>query len=391
MHGQPLALAEALIARPSITPDDAGCQALLAERLAALGFALHSLPQGEVSNLLALRSPDSAGATDSRTPLLLFLGHTDVVPTGPVEAWQSEPFTPSIRDGRLYGRGAADMKGSVAAWVTACERLLESEALGGLRLGILLTSDEEGPANDGIRAIAPTLTYLTGPIEWCLVGEPSSEHTLGDTIRIGRRGSLSGTVTVTGRQGHVAYPALADNSLHRVTTLLAELVAEEWDHGTPAFPPTTLQVTGIDADTDASNVIPGESSARFNLRFSPASTATELQARITDIVNRHAPSARIDWHLSAEPFSSEPGALREAITACVQAQLGLTPRGNTAGGTSDGRFIAPLGAEVVEIGPVNASIHQVDESIGIAELEALSELYEAIIRRLAASPSAQLR
>lgn len=381
MRGDALELAEALIARPSITPEDAGCQALIAERLTALGFAIHRLPHGEVSNLLALREPAEGAAADA--PLLLFLGHTDVVPTGPAEAWQSDPFTPTRRDGRLYGRGAADMKGSVAAWLAACERLIDAGDGGMLRLGVLLTSDEEGPARDGIRAVAPTLTELTGPIDWCLVGEPSSEHILGDTIRVGRRGSLSASLTVSGRQGHVAYPALADNPLHRLAPILAALVTEHWDGGTAAFPPTTLQVTGIETDTDAGNVIPGEAVARFNLRFSPASTAAGLQARVEAVVAEHAPGATIDWHLSAEPFESEPGPLRHAIMTTVEAHTGQTPTANTAGGTSDGRFIAPLGAEVVELGPVNASIHQVNESVGLEELQALSELYEAVIRRLA--------
>ncbi len=376
--GDPLALAEALIARASVTPADAGCQALIGGRLKDLGFSLHDLSRGEVSNLLALQDEGSDAA-----PLLLFLGHTDVVPPGPDSAWSSPPFTPTRRNGKLYGRGAADMKGSVAAWIAACERLLATGPLPELRLGVLLTSDEEGPATHGIRAVAEELLVHTGPIDWCLVGEPSSARALGDTIRVGRRGSLSGTLRVPGRQGHVAYPALADNPLHRLAPVLAELVTEQWDTGTAVFPATTLQLTGIDTDTDASNVIPGEAVARFNLRFSPASTASALRGRIGAIVQRHAPAATLEWWLSAEPFESEPGALRAAISASVAERCGITPEANTAGGTSDGRFIAPLGAEVVELGPVNATIHQVDECVDIAELEALSGLYEDIIRRLA--------
>ena len=372
-----LALTKALIDRPSVTPADAGCQPLIAERLEALGWHTQSLNHGEVSNLLCL-SPGHG-------PLLLFLGHTDVVPAEPQDAWRSPPFTATARDGVLYGRGAADMKSSVAAFITACERTTRGWGDLGIRIGVLLTSDEEGPARDGIRALAPTLSGHTGVIDWCLVGEPSSQESLGDVIRIGRRGSLSGDITLSGRQGHVAYPDLADNALHHLSDFLSALIAEHWDDGTADFPPTHLEVTGIETDTDASNVIPGQAIARFNLRFSPASTKASLTQRIEALARQHSPTAVINWNLSAEPFISAPGLLRAVVAEVITANTGQVPIGNTAGGTSDGRFIAPLGAEVVEFGPINASIHQVDEHIVIAELNQLSACYEEIIKRLAHS------
>lgn len=369
-----LALTEALVGRPSVTPADAGCQRLVAERLDKAGFRIEWLPRGEVSNLLAVRGDDG--------PVLLFLGHTDVVPSGPEQAWQSPPFQPTRRDGRLFGRGSADMKASVAAFVTACERIAADAGGHGLRIAIALTSDEEGPARDGMRAIAPVLRERLGPIDWCLVGEPSSSHQLGDTIRVGRRGSLSGEIVIDGRQGHVAYPDQADNPLHRLAPVLSELVGREWDAGTAEFPPTRLQLTAVDTDTDAVNITPGRASARFNLRYSPASTADRLRQAIETLVAERAPMARVAWRHSAEPFGSPPGALREAVMAVIHAQTGRWPEANTAGGTSDGRFIAPLGAEVVEFGPVNESIHQVDENVELAAVGELSRAYEAIIRRL---------
>lgn len=371
-----LALTEALIERRSVTPADAGCQSLIADHLTAVGFGIEWLPRGDVTNMLATRGQSG--------PLLLFVGHTDVVPPGPVDSWQSPPFEPTRRDGHLFGRGSADMKTSVAAFVTACEAVATvPEATEGLRIAIALTSDEEGPAQDGIKAIAPILGKRLGTIDWCLVGEPSSQTTLGDTIRVGRRGSLSGEIAVTGRQGHVAYPDQADNPVHRLAPALADLVSAQWDDGTDEFPPTRLQITGIDTDTDAGNVVPGRASARFNLRYSPASTAEALQGRIAATLEGHAPLATIDWHHSAVPFASEAGPLRETISDVIRDQTGNAPIANTAGGTSDGRFIAPLGAEVVEFGPVNRSIHQVDENIAVDAIGQLTEAYTAVIRRLA--------
>ena len=370
-----VALTEALIARPSVTPDDAGCQPMLAEYLAAAGFDIEWLPRGEVTNMLATRGRSG--------PLLLFVGHTDVVPPGPAAGWQSPPFEPTRRDGCLFGRGSADMKASVAAFITACEAVAAApEAIDGLRIAVALTSDEEGPAQDGIRAIAPILAERLGTIDWCLVGEPSSRTTLGDTIRVGRRGSLSGEITVIGRQGHVAYPDQADNPVHRLAPVLADLVGTRWDGGTDEFPPTRLQITGLDTDTDAGNVIPGRASARFNLRYSPAISAETLQQRITDTLRAHAPAATLQWHHSAVPFASEAGALRQTIRDVIEARTGAPPVANTAGGTSDGRFIAPLGAEVVEFGPVNQSIHQIDEHVAVDAIGQLTEAYVAVIRRL---------
>ncbi len=382
-------LAEALIARASVTPEDAGCQAVIGERLAALGYAITDLSQGRVRNLLALSPATAQDSARTETPLCLFVGHTDVVPPGPESGWVTPAFTPSVREGVLYGRGAADMKASVAAFVTACERLAANQTATP-RIGLLLTSDEEGPGDDGIRGIIEQLPALTGPITWCLVGEPSSQTQLGDTLRVGRRGSLSGELTITGQQGHVAYPDLADNPLHRLMPILSALAQTQWDAGTEQFPPTTLQITGVESDTDAVNVIPGQARARFNLRFSPASTAESLQQRIEAITHEQfgstQPSDQVhfDWRCSAVPFESPAGPLRACITQAIEQQLGITPVANTAGGTSDGRFIAPLGAEVVELGPMNASIHQVNECIRIDDLNALSSLYEQILADLAA-------
>lgn len=375
-------LAEALISRRSITPEDAGCQALVAERLKSSGFTMVDLPFGAVSNLLS-----TYGTTG---PTLLFVGHTDVVPPGAESTWQSPPFTPTRRNGRLYGRGAADMKGSVAAFVTACERALASAAALPLRIGILLTSDEEGPAKDGIAQVAPRLNALLGPINWCLVGEPSSAQQLGDNIRVGRRGSLSATVTVTGQGGHVAYPEQVDNPAHRLSRFLSALVNTTWDEGTDEFPATSFQVTHLDTDSNTINMVPQLATAKINLRYSPASSHTALIERIEAIAARHSrvnAKIALEWNLSAEPFSSAPGALRAAVIDSIANQCGITTVANTAGGTSDGRFIAPLGAEVVELGPVNDTIHKIDEYININDLEKLSLIYQEIIMRLAEAAS----
>lgn len=365
-----------LIRRRSVTPDDEGCQALLAERLAAVGFDVQHLRYGEVDNLWATHG--------SGGPTLVFLGHTDVVPTGPVEQWASDPFEPTVRDGRLYGRGAADMKGSVAAMVVALEQYVTAHPQHRGRVGLLLTSDEEGPANlDGVRRVAEHFRQTGERIDWCVVGEPSSKERLGDLIRVGRRGSLSGTLVVRGVQGHVAYPEKALNPIHAFAPALAELAAERWDEGNADFPPTSFQVSNLNAGTGANNVIPGALTALINFRYSTASRAETLRERTEAILTRHGLDWQLDWSLSGEPFLTPPGgAVREAVIDACKALCGIAPEESTGGGTSDGRFIAPLGVEVVELGPVNATIHKVDECVSLADLEKLPELYAAVCQRL---------
>jgi succinyl-diaminopimelate desuccinylase len=366
-----LELACELIQRPSVTPDDQGCQQLLATRLAPLGFQIEHLRFGDVDNLWARHGSDG--------PLFVFAGHTDVVPPGPLEEWTSDPFRPDIRGADLYGRGAADMKGSIAAMVTACERFLAAHDGHAGSIAFLITSDEEGPAVDGTVKVVEHLAGRGEHIDWCLVGEPTSQQQLGDMIKIGRRGSLSGTLTVSGRQGHVAYPQLADNPIHRTAPALAELAATEWDQGNEHFPPTTFQVSGIRAGTGATNVIPGTLELDFNLRFSTESSADSLQARIQDILSRHALDYALDWNLSGQPFLTEPGALVTAVSSAIRDVTGLETELSTSGGTSDGRFIAPTGSQVVELGPANATIHQVNENVNIDHLEKLSLVYEKVL------------
>ncbi|WP_201314054.1 succinyl-diaminopimelate desuccinylase [Dyella sp. EPa41] len=371
-----LELASDLIRRRSTTPDDAGCQAVLAERLARAGFRCESLRYGDVDNLWATHGEGA--------PTLVFLGHTDVVPTGPVEAWSSDPFEPSIRDGYLYGRGAADMKGSVAAMVVALEAFVAAHPRHRGRVGLLLTSDEEGPDNlDGVRRVAGHFRAKGERIDWCVVGEPSSKERLGDLIRVGRRGSLSGTLTVRGVQGHVAYPEKARNPIHAFAPALAELAAERWDEGNQDFPPTSFQVSNLNAGTGANNVIPGTLCALINFRYSTASRADDLRARTEAILSRHGLDWQIQWSLSGEPFLTPPGgAVRDAVIAACRELCGISPEESTGGGTSDGRFIAPLGVEVVELGPVNATIHKVDECVAVADLEKLPSLYQAVCEKL---------
>ncbi|MGN6282154.1 succinyl-diaminopimelate desuccinylase [Frateuria sp.] len=370
-----LDLTRDLIGRRSVTPEDAGCQALIAERLARAGFAIEHLRHGVVDNLWA---------THGQGPTLIFLGHTDVVPSGPEDAWQSPPFEPVVRDGRLYGRGAADMKGSVSAMVLALERFVTTHPQHAGRVALLLTSDEEGPTNlDGVRRVAETFRARGERLDWCVVGEPSSKERLGDLIRVGRRGSLSGTLTVRGVQGHVAYPEKARNPIHACAPALAELVATRWDEGNADFPPTSFQVSNLNAGTGATNVIPGTLVALINFRYSTASTAADLRARTEAILDRHGLDWRLDWNLSGEPFlSAAGGRLRETVLGVCRELCGVEPEQSTGGGTSDGRFIAPLGAEVVELGPVNATIHKVDECVAVADLERLPGLYQAICERL---------
>ena len=369
-----LELACELISRPSVTPEDAGCQALVAERLARAGFAIEPLRYGDVDNLWASHG--------SGAPVLVLLGHTDVVPPGPREAWSSEPFEPVIRDGVLYGRGAADMKGSVAAFVVAAERFVAEHPDHPGTLALLLTSDEEGDAIDGVRKVADTLRTRGQRIDWCITGEPSSTARLGDLLRVGRRGSLSATLVIKGVQGHVAYPHKARNPVHQAAAALAELVARQWDAGYDSFPPTSLQVSNIHAGTGANNVIPGELQVLFNLRYNPHWDAPRLEREITALLDRHGLEYELRWHRSGEPFHTPEGRLRAVARQVLAEFAGAPPEESTGGGTSDARFIAPLGAQCIEIGPVNASIHQVDEHVSVADLEALPELYRRLVERL---------
>ena len=371
-----LALACELIRRPSVTPDDAGCQTLIAGRLARLGFRTEPMRFGDVDNLWA-RHGDGA-------PLLLLLGHTDVVPTGPLDDWSSPPFEPVIRDGYLHGRGAADMKGGVAAMVTAVERFVERRPEHGGSLALLLTSDEEGPAVDGVRRVTDLLVERGERIDWCLVGEPSSTDRLGDVVKNGRRGSLSGRIVVRGIQGHVAYPHLARNPVHDLARLLSKLADTVWDEGSADFPPTSFQVSNVTAGTGADNVIPGQAEAAFNFRYSTRHDRDSLVAAVESATRALDVDCRIDWRHSGGPFLTQPGRLIEAVGDAVESVAGYRPALSTAGGTSDGRFIAPTGAEVVELGPVNASIHRIDERVLAADLDRLSEMYEGVIDRLLA-------
>ncbi len=369
-----LELAQTLIARASVTPEDAGCQRILAERLEKLGFVIEHLRFGEVDNLWARRGTSA--------PLFAFAGHTDVVPPGPLDAWDSDPFTPTLRDGEMYGRGAADMKSSIAAMVTACERFVTAHPDHTGSIAFLITSDEEGPSVNGTVKVVEQLETRGEKIDWCLVGEPSSREHAGDVIKNGRRGSLNGILTIHGQQGHVAYPQLADNPIHRAAPALAELVAQEWDAGNEHFPPTTFQISNIRAGDGTENVIPGTLEVLFNLRFSTESTTGSLQASVEDILKRHALHYALKWKLSGQPFLTPAGALVDAARGAIATVTGIDTELSTSGGTSDGRFIAPTGAQVVELGPTNATIHKVNECIKVAELDALSVIYEEILKRL---------
>lgn len=381
-----LALALDLIRRPSITPEDAGCQDVLCARLAALGFRLERLRFGAVDNLWA-RLGDS-------TPVLAFAGHTDVVPPGPLEQWQSPPFTPELRDGLLFGRGAADMKGSLAAMITACERFLTAHPRPRGSLAFLITSDEEGAAVDGTVRVVEHLQARGERIDWCLVGEPSSNARIGDVIKNGRRGSLNGRLLLRGVQGHVAYPHLAQNPIHAIGALLGALTDEVWDQGHDFFPPTSFQISNLRSGTGAVNVVPGELEMLFNFRFSPAVTVAELQERTrllveTALLNEEIKTGQVfqydlDWTLSGLPFFTAPGTLVAAAQAAIRAETGQDAELSTSGGTSDGRFIAPTGAQVIELGPLNATIHKANEQIAAADLETLSRIYETLLVRLLA-------
>lgn len=369
-----VALAFDLIRRASVTPQDAGCQALMAERLSTLGFQIEAMRFGNVDNLWARRG--------SEKPLFCFAGHTDVVPPGPLDQWHSDPFVPEMRDGMLYGRGACDMKGSLAAMITATEAFVAACPDHKGSIAFLITSDEEGPAVDGTVKVVEALSARGERIDYALVGEPSSHRSLGDVVKIGRRGSLNGKLTLRGKQGHVAYPQLADNPVHRAAPLLAALCAEVWDKGNEHFPPTSFQISNIQAGTGADNVIPGELTALFNLRFSTELTPEMIQGRIKDILDRHGLDWRLDWRLSGKPFLTEPAELYAATEAAIEAQTGRPPTPLTTGGTSDGRFIAPTGAQVLELGPINATIHKVNECVGLDELDALAAIYRSILTRL---------
>ncbi len=369
-----LELAKNLIARASVTPEDAGCQDTMIARLEAIGFKVERLRFGDVDNFWARRG--------DQAPVLAFAGHTDVVPTGPLDEWASPPFAPEIRDGLLYGRGAADMKGSLAAMVTACERFVAAHANHTGSIAFLITSDEEGPSVNGTVKVVEHLEARGEKIDWCLVGEPTSSNRVGDVIKNGRRGSLNGKLTVHGQQGHVAYPHLADNPVHRAAAALADLCAEPWDEGNEFFPPTTFQISNVHAGTGAENVIPGHLDVMFNFRFSTESTEEGLRARVHEILDGYDLRYDLAWRLSGQPFLTPRGELVEATIAAIREVTGHDTELSTSGGTSDGRFIAPTGAQVLELGPLNATIHKVNECVGVDSLDILSDIYEDILRRL---------
>ena len=374
MNSDTVELCRALVQRPSVTPLDAGCQQLLAERLQALGFTLEPMQFGDVSNLWA--------RLGNTAPLLVFAGHTDVVPTGDEAHWSVPPFSASIVNGHIVGRGAADMKGSIAAMLTAAERFIaRTKTLNG-SFAFLITGDEEGPAVDGTARVVNALVDRREIIDYCLVGEPTSTTTLGDTIKHGRRGSLGARMRIRGVQGHVAYPHLADNPVHRTVPMLTELVAIEWDQGNQHFPPTTLQISNMQAGTGASNVIPGELIVDFNLRYNTETSVDTMQQRVQALVRKHALDAQLDWRMSAEPFLTDAGSLTDAMQTAIKAVTGIHAALETGGGTSDGRFIAPTGAQVLEFGPLNASIHQVDERVSCDDLDSLSSIYEHLLEQL---------
>jgi len=368
------ALVEDLVARPSVTPGDAGCQALIAGRLAASGFAAETLAEGGVTNLWLRRG--------AAAPLVVFAGHTDVVPPGPPAQWLSDPFTPTERDGRLYGRGTADMKSSIAAFVVAAEEFVAAHPDHAGSIALLITSDEEGPAVHGTVKVCDMLQARGEALDYCIVGEPTSTARLGDVVKNGRRGSLSVRLTVRGVQGHVAYPHLARNPVHQAAPALAELAAIEWDRGNEYFPPTTFQISNVHAGTGATNVIPGDMTVDFNLRFSTASTPEGLQAKIVAVLDRHGLDYDIQWTLGGQPFLTPRGTLSAALADAIRAETGLATELSTTGGTSDGRFIARICPQVVEFGPCNDSIHKVNENIAVADLEPLKNIYRRTLENL---------
>ena len=369
-----LELTRQLISRPSVTPDDEGCQQLIAERLQGLGFEVSHLRFGDVDNLWARRG--------DAQPLFVFAGHTDVVPPGPVEQWQYDPFIPTVSGRTLYGRGAADMKSSIAAMIVACEQFIDEHPEHKGSIAFLITSDEEGDAVDGTVKVIEVLRQRNINIDWCLVGEPTSSDTVGDVVKNGRRGSLSGTLKIIGTQGHIAYPHLADNPIHRFAPALKDLVNEQWDSGNEFFPPTSFQISNINAGTGANNVIPAHVDVLFNLRFSTEISADQIRQRIEQILDSHGLEYELNWHLSGNPFLTPRGELIDATRAAIGHVRHFDTELSTSGGTSDGRFIAPTGAQVLELGPVNASIHKIDENIDIDELEQLTRIYHEILVQL---------
>ena len=369
-----LALTKQLIAEPSVTPDDKHCQTLLAERLQAIGFTIEAFHFGQTKNIWARK-----GTTE---PVLCFAGHTDVVPSGPVEKWTSPPFEPTEREGKLYGRGAADMKTSIAAFVTACERFVAQHPQHQGSIALLITSDEEGDAHDGTTKVVDALQARDEKIDYCIVGEPTAVNQLGDTIKNGRRGSLSGNLIIKGKQGHIAYPHLAKNPTHLFAPALAELVAMEWDQGNDYFPPTGFQISNIHAGTGATNVIPSTLTVQFNFRFSTESTESSLKQRVHAVLEQHGLDYDLTWSLSGQPFLTEAGRLTEVAQQAIAEVCGVEAELSTSGGTSDGRFIKAIARELIELGPVNASIHQIDEHIELAAIPQLSAIYEAMLKRL---------
>jgi len=369
-----LNLACDLISRPSVSPVDGGCQDVMIERLQAIGFTIQRLPFADVDNFWAVKGESG--------PVLCFAGHTDVVPTGKLEDWQHPPFEPLIADGILYGRGAADMKGALAAMVTACERFVEEHPGHTGRIAFLITSDEEGPAINGTVKVVDWLQEQSIIPDWCVIGEPSSNQQLGDMVKNGRRGSLNAKLTIKGTQGHIAYPHMADNPIHRAAPALAELMAQHWDEGNDFFPATSFQVSNINGGTGATNVIPGDVTVVFNFRFSTEVTAPELQQRVEAILAQHELRYDIEWNLSGEPFITEPGDLVSAVVDSIKTVTGMDTELSTSGGTSDGRFIAKLGTQVIELGTLNETIHKVDEQIIASDLDKLSIIYQSILKNL---------
>jgi succinyl-diaminopimelate desuccinylase len=376
---EPLALLRDLISRESVTPEDAGCQDLLAARLVKLNFKEERLNFNDTQNIWLRRG--------EAKPLFTFLGHTDVVPPGPLEAWLSPPFVPTIRDGKLYGRGAADMKGGIACFLIAVERFISKHPNHQGSIAVMLTSDEEGIATNGVVKVMEVLAQRHEKIDWCLVGEPSSDKQIGDVIRVGRRGSLCAKLTVIGIQGHVAYPELADNPIHSFAPALKELTEEVWDQGNLFFPPTSLQVSNINSGTGAENIIPGSAEVQFNLRFCTELSEATIKQRTSAILDKYNFTYEIKWRLSGNPFLTEKGALIDATHAAIKTVTGFDTLDDTGGGTSDGRFIAPTGAQVIELGPLNESIHKINENVGIDDLEILTAIYEQIMVNLLVKPT----